>query len=330
MAINPNKSIPVPVGYHRSVLQQLGDTPERRAALLRGTGLCLDGSQEEEAVNLHAAMVLVENLCREFGEEWPLRVLVAWGCAMQGALEVAARSAPNIGESLEIVARFAHVRAPCLATTSIKEDSHRAIVLRPAIAMSGVAWRSRMMIAMLSMGSILAEILQEDAAGLRFDIAWPMPGYVEKLRAALPGEVNFLSEDSAIVAPASLCARPSPFADRDLLARSVAQLESAAKRVAGVNMVPLRLENLLHIHKERPSADHAARLLGMSRRTLARRLAEHGLSYRSLLERVLKQRADELANSSKVSRAELADALGYSEPTSLSRARRRWSNPPET
>ena len=175
-----------------------------------------------------------------------------------------------------------------------------------------------------------AEILQEDADGLRFDIAWPMPGYVEKLRAALPGEVNFLSEDSAIVAPASLCARPSPFADRDLLARSVAQLESAAKRVAGVNMVPLRLENLLHIHKERPSADHAARLLGMSRRTLARRLAEHGLSYRSLLERVLKQRADELANSSKVSRAELADALGYSEPTSLSRARRRWSNPPET
>src|SRR5690606_42135087 len=104
-----------------------------------------------------------------------------------------------------------------------------------------VAWRSRLMVAMLSIGSIRAEIFQRDTRGLRFDIAWPTPDYAEKLRSALPGQVTFASRASAIVVPAELCARRSPFADPDLLACSVAELEPAAKRVAGVHVLPLRL-----------------------------------------------------------------------------------------
>ena len=330
MSIDPRKSIPVPVGYHRSVLQRLGDSPERREALVRGTGLCAEGPREGEIFTLESSLALVENLCREIGEEWPLRVLPTWSSPMQGALEVAARSAPDVGESLEIITRFAHVRAPCLVLRSKKTEFHRGVVLSPGVAMSPVAWRSRLMVAMLSIGSILAEIFQGDTRGLRFDIAWPTPDYAEKLRSALPGEVTFSSRASAIIVPAELCTRRSPFADHDLLACSVAELETAAKRVAGVDLLPLRLELLLYSHNERLPVAQAARLLGMARRTLARRLAEHGVSYRSILETVLKQRADELANSNMISRAELANALGYSEPTSLSRARRRWSKPPVT
>jgi AraC-like DNA-binding protein len=327
MSLDPRKAIPVPAGYYRSVLQRLGDTPERCAALLKGTDIDAAKLQQDDTVTLYASLRIVENLCREFGEDWPLQVLGTWKSAMQGSLEVAARSAATVGDSLEIVARFAHVRAPHLALASIKEQTRRGIVLAPGVAMSEAAWRSRVMTAMMSIGAILEEILQGDAQGVSFEFSWPTPAYAERLRSVLPGAVQFSSRANAIIVPSALCARPSPFADRVLLARSIGDLELAAMNVAGVDTLPLRLEQLLYSRKERLSVDQAARMLGMSRRTLARRLAEHGVSFRSTQERVRRQRADELLASRKLSRAQLATALGYSEPTSMSRARRRWAKP---
>jgi AraC-like DNA-binding protein len=43
-----------------------------------------------------------------------------------------------------------------------------------------------------------------------------------------------------------------------------------------------------------------------------------------LLDNNLKQRASEMINDGKLSRIEMAEALGYQDATSFSRACRRW------
>lgn len=67
-----------------------------------------------------------------------------------------------------------------------------------------------------------------------------------------------------------------------------------------------------------------ARLLGMSERTLQRRLAESGTSYSTLVEDFRRDEAMRLLTDSDLLLAEVAARLGYAEQTSFTRAFRRW------
>ena len=67
-----------------------------------------------------------------------------------------------------------------------------------------------------------------------------------------------------------------------------------------------------------------AGLLGLSVRTLQRRLAERGLSYTMLRDRVLLEAACQLLNNSDVRLIDIAYRLGYSDPGHFTRAFQGW------
>jgi len=73
-----------------------------------------------------------------------------------------------------------------------------------------------------------------------------------------------------------------------------------------------------------PSAAEAGRQLGMSERTLHRRLAGQGLSFGSVLDQVREQRAVYLLDNSRLSIERVAEILGFAETASFSRAFKRW------
>lgn len=68
-----------------------------------------------------------------------------------------------------------------------------------------------------------------------------------------------------------------------------------------------------------------ARQLGMSVRSLQRRLAEHGLSVGEVLSEGHKEVALRLLARPELTLAEVAEQLGYSEPSAFTRAFRRWT-----
>lgn len=74
--------------------------------------------------------------------------------------------------------------------------------------------------------------------------------------------------------------------------------------------------------------DGTALLLGMSRRTLQRRLSDENFTFRELLEQLRMERALELLKESSASITEIAFALGYDDATSFSRAFRRHTGRP--
>ncbi|HEX5754328.1 MAG TPA: AraC family transcriptional regulator [Archangium sp.] len=79
-------------------------------------------------------------------------------------------------------------------------------------------------------------------------------------------------------------------------------------------------ENLTHSQSLLP---RVACALGLSPRTLQRRLVEHGSSFRELVEHVRKELA--LSSAAHRSVGELAFLLGYNERASFVRAFRRWT-----
>jgi AraC-like DNA-binding protein len=74
-----------------------------------------------------------------------------------------------------------------------------------------------------------------------------------------------------------------------------------------------------------PEIDVVARDLGMSSRTLQRRLSQQGLSYQQVLDRVRRETAEKSIADSSLSIGEVAYLVGYSEPAAFHRAFRRWT-----
>lgn len=73
-----------------------------------------------------------------------------------------------------------------------------------------------------------------------------------------------------------------------------------------------------------PQAADIARDMGMSERTLYRRLAEEGLTFRDILTEAQSSLAQELLRDSTSSIAEIAFLTGFSEQSTFSRAFKRW------
>lgn len=73
-----------------------------------------------------------------------------------------------------------------------------------------------------------------------------------------------------------------------------------------------------------PSLETLAAELGMSPRTLHRRLTEAGLNYRQLLDDTRRELARDYVSLGGLSKQSISERLGFAEPASFSRAWRRW------
>ncbi|WP_300451587.1 AraC family transcriptional regulator [Accumulibacter sp.] len=74
-----------------------------------------------------------------------------------------------------------------------------------------------------------------------------------------------------------------------------------------------------------PSAQETAKDLGMSQRTLQRRLGELGLTYQRLCDETRHELARRYLDDSRKSVTEVTFLLGFSEQSAFTRAFRRWS-----
>ena len=77
--------------------------------------------------------------------------------------------------------------------------------------------------------------------------------------------------------------------------------------------------------RSEPSAQAVARELGMSPRTLTRRLAAEGASFREVLDKLRQEAAVALLREGRMGIGEIAFLLGYSEPAAFHRSFKRWT-----
>ncbi len=320
------KAVPAPATYIRLMLRHFGTTEERRRRLLEGTDVDPERIQSAGAeTTLFSYLTFSENLLDVVGDDWPLQCLAIWGAPTQGALEVASRSAPTIGECIAILARFGHVRGPHLTLRVKRDKKNTSLAIAPAAPVPDRVMRPMVETAYLSGKSMVDGLLDDGHDTIVYRFTNPPPKHAGRLREVLGGRVEFNCAQGEIVIPNVLCDRPSPYADAGLYASAVAELEQAATRIKTEDTLVLKIERLLKRRRTgRLTEDEAADELGLSRRTLVRRLSDSGTSFRKLLDANLKARAGEMRAAGKLTREEMSEALGFEDPTSFSRACRRW------
>ena len=73
-----------------------------------------------------------------------------------------------------------------------------------------------------------------------------------------------------------------------------------------------------------PDLHQAARALGLSDRTLKRRLQDEGRTFRALMAEVRGQQANQVLGDQTLSLTEIAERMGFSDLSSFSQAYKRW------
>lgn len=74
-----------------------------------------------------------------------------------------------------------------------------------------------------------------------------------------------------------------------------------------------------------PSIENVARRLGMSTRTLQRRLRDESVTYNELVDEMRRDMATDLLRDPSMAISEVAFLLGFSDPSAFHRAFRRWT-----
>lgn len=157
----------------------------------------------------------------------------------------------------------------------------------------------------------------------------PAPLDAMPYRRLFGGGVRFAPEQRAIVLRYEQRALTSLSPESDaLLSKFLEQhAEGVLARLPALGRFGEQLRSVLDGQLERGDTgiERAASALGMSERTLRRKLASLGRSYRELLDEVRRDRALALLSRGEHSIAEIAQRIGFGDATAFTRSFRRWT-----
>ena len=137
----------------------------------------------------------------------------------------------------------------------------------------------------------------------------------------------FGASGNAMVFDSRFLHQPLANHDRHLCRVLEQQAEQLVEAMPRHDSYTKRVQHLIFVELPHgsPNADDVARKLGMTTRTLSRRLRAEGTSHQHLLDAMRRKVADGYLRTTAMSASEIAYELGFADTSSFSRAFKRWT-----
>lgn len=260
------------------------------------------------------------------GHSLSLRVGGSMCCDDYGAFGLAWKSAVDLRGSYERAVRYALVLTS-VSTYEILPASGRALLVLHREGERRLGLRISNEQTLAAIMRISQEVCQvpfrPDAVYFKHDA----PRVVSAHEDYFGCPVRFRAEHDAIEVSEALLRSPNRLGDPGMMEFFDSHLE---RELAGLTDDQglerrVRIQVSQALSEGVPSLPAVAVRLGMSARTLQRRLAERGLAYNDLVEAARRELAERLLSRSPYSLAEIAFLTGYAEQSTFSRAFKRWS-----
>jgi AraC-like DNA-binding protein len=190
-----------------------------------------------------------------------------------------------------------------------------------------IALRHPIDMALAAVLTIARGITQSDIVPQQVRLPSPPPDDEAPYRAVFGPSVSFGSHEAEMVFTTEQMATPIVARDESLSGYLDELAESKLKALGDLDSdltARVRRGIWTTLQNGKPSLYRTATSLGMSARTLQRRLGEHGTSFSIVLEQLRRDLAQELHEDKGFADSEVAFLLGYSEPSAYQRAVRRW------
>ncbi len=258
--------------------------------------------------------------CAHFG----LLVGQRAGISTLGVLGFLMQSSGDVRSALAAAARHFQVHNTAATVEFSEDESSGALgfsILRPGIEGHEQLLDGSMAIAV----NILRALCGPQWSAYEVHFARAPPADVAPFKRCFKAPLIFDAGQSAVLFARHWLDRPLPGADpllhlmmrqriEDLESRSVEGLVSLLRRILPSLVVT-----------QRASLEVVARRVGLGARTLNRRLAAEGVSFRQLHEEARYGIARQLLEDTRMAANRVADRLGYASASAFTRAFQRWS-----
>jgi len=314
--------------FARRVAQAAGDAIDA-GTMLRSIGLDPKAPFDvSQMVAADAYYDFLERIAREMpdGHELPVRVGPCMRLDDYGALGLAWKSAPTVRGSLERVERYCRLWTDNM-TYEIRDDDggiefvlHRVGERRLGMRLSNES----------TIASAVSLIRQCSSTGFRpravaFQHAGPPRVEAHERYFGCP--VRFGADRDALSISNEALDHPNHLGDDGISRFLLEHLEAEIEAIGEADPV----ETLVRRAVSRALSDGVPRMaevaqrLALSERTLHRRLADRGLSFRAVVESTRRDLAENLLTRSAYPLSEVAFLTGFSEQSAFQRAFKRWT-----
>lgn len=153
------------------------------------------------------------------------------------------------------------------------------------------------------------------------------PGYYKEYERILGGNIQFNATCNRLYFDRATLATPlrtKHAAMHEALTHELERQLANYRRVGGWAGKIATAARQAIVRGESPSLENLARRVHQSPRTVRRRLAEQGLTFRQVID-FTRSEMEQILESQGVHRTEIARRLGYSEVTAYLHARKRWT-----
>lgn len=244
----------------------------------------------------------------------------------RGGLELGLQYAPNLLSALELIARHGVGRRPYHGHILRKGDGQVSIELVPTILIgkgNAILVEASLLVYHRLAAHCLARPVSEAVVEFRHGV----PLYAPKLQRAFGCKVSFDAGRDAVNFPEPLCLQASPTYDANFWRTAQFRCrEEDASMAAANELFDLRARLAMRLSEQRrvPRLSEMANEIGVSERTLIRRLQYEGLTYRGIVGELLKSRCESLLGNTDMALSDAAEELGFSDTSSFYRSFRRW------
>ncbi|QIS14110.1 helix-turn-helix domain-containing protein [Nocardia arthritidis] len=301
------------------------------AACLAGTGLTpesvIDPSAEATA---RAELAVVRNLLARFGTEPGLGVAAGgrYHISMYGPWGLALLSSSTLRDAIDVALRYIEL-AFAFGQLTFEESGGEARLLLddyevPADVRPFLTER-----VLTGIQTIGRELFAVGVPARRVRFRHRAPADTGRHREMFGVEPEFDAPVNEIAFDSAYLAVPLPQANewaRHTCAQMCRELLRDRRSRAGIAGAVRAM--LVRDPGDIPDQAAVAAELFMSPRTLSRRLAEEGTSFRALLDEVRQTLAEALLARTGMTTEQVAARLGYAEAASFIRAFRRWNGCP--
>lgn len=256
----------------------------------------------------------------------PLRVGASMRCDDYGAFGLAWKSAPDLQGSFERAERYARV----LTSVSTYEVEvvdegafvhlHRAGERRLGMWLSNEA-------TIASIAAISREVSTKPFNPIAVCFKHLPPESIAGHEAYFGCPVHFESDRDSLLISSETLRTPNKLGDASISKFFEAHLETEVSKLEDEHSLQRQVQTQISqsLSEGVPTLSDVARHLGMSGRTLQRRLADRGYSYQTLVDESRRQLAKRLLRQTDFSLVEVAFMTGFSEQSAFTRAFKRWA-----
>lgn len=291
-------------------------------ALLASVGLPATASPAEasrESVSADAYYDLIERATPAEDHDLPIRYGELFDPDALGALGLAFKTAPTVRDALQRLARYILVLTNTLEYELCPNPDGAVYVLTRPNHRRGARIANECAVAAIV--KVLRETTSRPLAPSEVTFRHPAPSSTPRHREYFGAPVVFDAPQDSLVLSERVLATPTKLADEGISAFFLAELDQLRERqpdrpldarvyTAVTDALPDGL----------PRRGQIARRLGMSERTMLRRLAEHGETFQSIARRAQLEAAEALVTEGTSSLGEIAFLTGFSDQSAFSRA----------